>query len=76
LFRKSVEYELPANEPLTLQLNGAGRDQVRVTIVPGAAPATPPPRAPMAPATLATPATSTAPTPLPRSATPSPPPTP
>lgn len=62
LFRKSVEYDLPANETLTLQLIGAGRNRVRVSIVPvTASPASPgasarvpaplPPPRPAAPST-------------------------
>jgi hypothetical protein len=36
LFRKSVEYALPAHTPLVLQLNGASRAVVRVTVVASA----------------------------------------
>lgn len=36
LFRKSVEYALPADTPLVLQLNGAARPVVRVTVVASA----------------------------------------
>lgn len=36
LFRKSVEYALPAETPLVLQVNGAARAIVRVTIVASA----------------------------------------
>jgi hypothetical protein len=34
LFRKSVEFELPADARLLLQLHGSGRDSVRLSIVP------------------------------------------
>ncbi len=36
LFRKSIEYDLPAGETLTLQLGGAARREARVTILPAA----------------------------------------